>query len=464
LISTASNKFVLHHVEFLKAASNAAFILHHKGIYFSMLPRFAVLAAVSLFALSTMGQTKPPAKKTSHALTAKQIHDSALIIDTHADTTQRLLDENFDMANPPAGDTGYVDFAKAKAGNLGAEFFSIWVEPTEFKGHYARRTLDLIDSVYQQAAKHPDKMMMAFSPADIERAHREHKLAALMGIEGGHSIENDIRLLRDYYRLGVRYMTLTWSNTNEWADSSGDIDDKTVQHHNGLTEFGKDVVYEMNRLGMMVDISHVADKTFYDALLASRAPVIASHSSSRALTNHPRNMTDDMLRAVARNGGVVMVNYYSGFVDQKWLDAYNAQAKEREAAVEAVREKYKDADPVTRYLAMDAEGKKWAAKIPRPPFSDIIDHIDHIAKVAGIDHVGLGSDFDGTPSMPEGLDSAADLPKITEGLLQRGYTAPQIRKILGENLMRVFRQVEQVSKQLKATERPSLARKMGAAK
>jgi membrane dipeptidase len=307
-------------------------------------------------------------------------------------------------------------------------------------------------------------MMMAFSPADIERAHREHKLAALMGIEGGHSIENDIRLLRDYYRLGVRYMTLTWSNTNEWADSSGDIDDKTVQHHNGLTEFGKDVVYEMNRLGMMVDISHVADKTFYDALLASRAPVIASHSSSRALTNHPRNMTDDMLRAVARNGGVVMVNYYSGFVDQKWLDAYNAQAKEREAAVEAVREKYKDADPVTRYLAMDAEGKKWAAKIPRPPFSDIIDHIDHIAKVAGIDHVGLGSDFDGTPSMPEGLDSAADLPKITEGLLQRGYTAPQIRKILGENLMRVFRQVEQVSKQLKATERPSLARKMGAAK
>jgi membrane dipeptidase len=428
-----------------------------------MLPRIFAFAALSLLALSTMGQTKP-AKKTSRSLTAKQIHNSALIIDTHADTTQRLLDENFDMANPPAGDQGNLDFAKAKAGNLGAEFFSIWVEPTEFKGHYAQRTLDLIDSVYLQAAKHPDKMMMAFSPADIERAHREHKLAALMGIEGGHSIENDIHLLRDYYRLGVRYMTLTWSNTNEWADSSGDIDDKSVQHHNGLTEFGKDVVYEMNRLGMMVDISHVADKTFFDTLLASRAPVIASHSSSRALTNHPRNMTDEMLHAVARNGGVVMVNYYSGFVDQKWLDAYSAQAKEREAAVEAVRQKYKDADPVTRYLAMDKEGKKWAAKIPRPPFSDIVDHIDHVAKVAGIDHVGLGSDFDGTPSMPEGLDSAADLPKITEALLQRGYTAPQIRKILGENLMRVFRQVEQVSKQLKATERPSVARRMSASK
>src|SRR5207248_6768119 len=214
----------------------------------------------------------------------------------------------------------------------------------EFKGQYAHRTLALIDAVYQQAAKHPDQMTMAFSPADIERAHRDHKPAALIGIEGGHSIENDIRLLRDYYRLGVRYMTLTWSNTNEWADSSGDIDDTSVQHHNGLTEFGKDVVYEMNRLGMMVDISHVSDKTFFDALLASRAPLIASHSSARALTNHPRNMTDDMLRAVARNGGVVMVNFYSAFVDENYRQQYEAMKKEREAALKEVEEKYKDVD------------------------------------------------------------------------------------------------------------------------
>jgi membrane dipeptidase len=307
-------------------------------------------------------------------------------------------------------------------------------------------------------------MMMAFSPADIERAHREHKLAALMGIEGGHSIENDIRLLRDYYRLGVRYMTLTWSNTNEWADSSGDINDASVQHHNGLTEFGKDVVYEMNRLGMIVDISHVSDKTFFDALLTSRAPVIASHSSARALTKAPRNMTDDMLRAVARNGGVVMVNYYSAFVDEKWRQAYDAQEKERDAAVAATEEKFKDADPVTRYREMDKVGKEWAAKIPRPPFDDIIDHIDHVAKVAGIDHVGLGSDFDGTPSMPEGMDSAADLPKITAGLVKRGYTAEQIRKILGLNFMRVFREVEAVSRTLKAEQRPSLARQMSSSK
>ena len=368
------------------------------------------------------------------------------------------------MATLPAGDKGNLDFAKAKAGNLGAEFFSIWVEPKEFKGQYAHRTLALIDSVYQQAAKHPDQMMMAFSPADIERAHRERKLAALLGIEGGHSIENDIHLLRDYYRLGVRYMTLTWSNTNEWADSSGDINDPAVQHHNGLTEFGKDVVYEMNRLGMMIDVSHVSDKTFYDALLASRAPVIASHSSSRALTNHPRNMTDDMLREIGRRGGVVMVNYYSAFVDETWRQAYEAQAKERSAAVDVVAEQYKDADPVTRYRETDKIAKQWAAKVPRPPFDAIINHIDHVAKIAGVDHTGLGSDFDGTPSMPEGLDSAADLPKITEGLLKRGYTADQIRKILGGNLMRVFKEVEDVSRKLKAAERPSLARQVSSSK
>jgi membrane dipeptidase len=416
---------------------------------------FAILLLVTL---PIMGQTKRTASK-SKTLTAKQIHNSALVIDTHADTTQRLLDENFDMANPPAGDNGYVDFKKAKAGNLGAEFFSIWVEPKQWKGQYAHRTLALIDAVYQQAAQHPDQMMMAFTPAGIRLAHQQHKLAALMGIEGGHSIENDLGLLRDYYHLGVRYMTLTWSNSNEWADSSGDLDDPNVQHHNGLTEFGKDVVYEMNRLGMIVDISHVSDKTFYNTLLASRAPVIASHSSARALTNHPRNLTDDMLRAVARNGGVVMVNFYSAFVDENFRQQYDAMKKEREAALKEVEEKYKDADPVTRYRENDKASKEWAAKVPRPPLKSLIDHIDHVAKVAGIDHVGLGSDFDGIPSSPEGMDSAADLPKITQALIELGYTATQIRKILGGNFMRVFADVERVSQQLRAqNKRPSLVK------
>src|SRR5580765_7941996 len=302
-----------------------------------------------LFFASAATQAQHPSTESIVSARAQKIHDSALVIDTHADTPQRFLDEGFDIGSTDPKDIGHISLDKARRGNLGAEFFSIWVEPETNQGHYAQHTFDLIDSVYEQAARHPDRMMMAFSIADIERAHREHKLAACMGIEGGHSIENDIHLLRDYYRLGVRYMTLTWSNTNEWADSSGDINDTNVQHHNGLTEFGKDVVYEMNRLGMIVDISHVSDKTFYDTLLASRAPVIASHSSARALTNHPRNMTDDMLREIGRRGGVVMVNYYSAFVDENWRQAYEAQTKERTAAIDAVAQQYKDADPVTRY-------------------------------------------------------------------------------------------------------------------
>jgi len=319
--------------------------------------------------------------------------------------------------------------------------------------------------VQRQAAKHPDKMMMAYSPEDIERAHREHKLAALMGIEGGHSIEDSLGLLRDYYRLGVRYMTLTWSNSNDWADSSGDINDANVKHtQDGLTDFGKDVVYEMNRLGMMVDISHVADKTFYRAVITSRAPVFASHSSARALTDAPRNMTDDMLRAVARSGGpnskggVVMVNFYSAFISDAWRKAWEAQGPERKAAEDKQIADWKAEGKTVTYAMTDDLDRQWAAKIPRPPLSLLIDHIDHVAKVAGIDHVGLGSDFDGIPSSPEGMDSAADLPKITAALMARGYSAEDCRKILGENFLRFFREVQATAKQLQAegAERPEI--------
>ncbi len=382
---------------------------------------------------------------------ARALHKSALVVDTHADTPQRFLDDGFDMGTVTPVSEGHMDLEKVRAGNLGAEFFAIWVEPS-WKGQYAQHAMLLIDSVYGQAAKHPDQMVMAFSTRDIlaARSGKHSRLATLMGIEGGHAIENDLGLLRDFYRLGVRYITLTWSNTNEWADSSGDINDDKVEHHKGLTPFGKDVVREMNRLGMMVDVSHVSDKTFYDTLVISRAPVIASHSSARALTDHPRNMTDDMLRAVAFNDGVVMVNFFSAFVDQKFLDAYKAQKPERDAAVAAFEEKYQKEHNVsfTPYSALAPLEKEWAAKIPRPPLDSLIAHIDHIAKVAGVDHVGLGSDFDGVTSLPQGLDSAADLPKLTDALLKRGYTPAQIKKILGGNLMRVFRQVERVSHQM----------------
>lgn len=382
---------------------------------------------------------------------AQKLHDSALIVDTHADTPQRFLDEGFDIGSTDPKDIGHISLDKARRGNLGAEFFSIWVDPDTNQGHFARHTFDLIDSVYEQQARHPDRMMMAYSPADIDRAHKEHKLAALMGIEGGHSIENDLHLLRDYYRLGVRYMTLSWSNTNEWADSSGDIDDPKVQHHNGLTDFGKQVVLEMNRLGMMVDISHVADKTFWDAIATTKAPVIASHSSARALVDAPRNMTDEMLRAVTKNGGVVQVNFYNGFIDEDFRKAQIAQAKDMAAAVQKYTDELKAQGKPVNYVEVDRIGREWTAKIPRPPLKSLIDHIDHIAKVAGIDHVGLGSDFDGVSgATPQGIDSAADLPKITQALLDRGYSADDIKKILGGNLMRVFREVEGVSHDMQA--------------
>lgn len=432
-----------------------------------MKPKHRSLVCFFLLSSIALAQPQHPHKKSAKAAPvtrpktdpALAIHQSALIIDTHADTPQRFLDENFDLGQNTPIFEGHIDLGKIKQGNLGAEFFSIWVEP-EFKGHYSKRAMDLIDSVYQQAARHPDKMAMAFSADDIVHAHDQHKFAALMGIEGGHAIENDMRLLRDFYRTGVRYMTLTWSNTNEWADSSGDIQDPNVKHHNGMTDFGKDVVREMNRLGMIVDISHVSDATFYQALLISQAPVIASHSSSRELTNQPRNMTDDMLRAMANNGGVVMVNFYSAFIDETYRKASSdpEKVKQRDAEVEAYKKAHPhpDGSPVTydEYAPIE---KKWAAQFPRPPLKSLIDHIDHIAKIAGIDHVGLGSDFDGVTSLPEGIDSAADLPRITQALLQRGYTREQIHKILGGNFLRVMREVEATAKRLQAERKESAA-------
>jgi membrane dipeptidase len=401
-------------------------------------------------------------KGTAGKVSAAAVQQSALVIDTHADTPQRLLDEHYDVGDALKG--GEWNLESARKGGLGAEFFSIWVEPDQNKGHYARRTLELIDAVKQQVAKHPKEMEFANSPEGIEWAHRQHKIAALMGIEGGHSIEDSLGLLRQYYALGVRYMTLTWANSNGWADSSGDADDATVPHtKEGLSEFGKDVVYEMNRLGMMVDVSHVSDRTFFRTLIITRAPVIASHSGARALCNVPRNMTDDMLRAIANSGGpgskggVVQVNFYSGFVSQEYADAQKKIEPEMKAAVQALKDKAKAEGRVASLAEIDKVQRAYADKIPRPPFSELIDQIDHVAKVAGVDHVGLGSDFDGiSGQLPKGIDSVADLPKITAALMERGYSAEDCRKILGGNLLRVFREVGQVSKQLQAEDRPRI--------
>ena len=427
--------------------------------YFPRLITLVALLSTLSFAQTTAPAAPAPPKSHSHALTISDkglatgwqaIHNSALVIDTHADTPGRFVDENFDLAQD-AG-KGYMDFNRIKAGNLGAEFWSIWVDPKVYKGQEIKRALDMIDSVYEQARRHPDKMMMAYSTQDILAAHRQHKLASLMGVEGGHALQGDIRVLRDYYRLGVRYMTLTWSNTNELGGSSGDIDDKSIEHHKGITDFGRQVVREMNRMGMMVDISHVADRTFFQALTTSRAPVIASHSSARALTNAPRNMTDDMLVALARNGGVAQVNFYCGFISQKWMD----RSKELKAAKDPDYEKVQalfmsERTPQSMQQLYDAVAVL-EKKLPRPPLTDLIDHIDHMVKIAGVDHVGIGSDFDGIDCAPQGMNSAADLPKITQALYQRGYKADDIQKILGGNLMRVFSEVEKTAKQIQAEE------------
>jgi membrane dipeptidase len=430
---------------------------------------FALLIAATAATLCGQTPSPTPEPKPSPNMTAKlspeAVHRSAIVIDTHADTPQRFVDENFDLGDPLGG--GNLNLESVRKGNLGAEFFSIWVEPTLYKGQYAKRTLVLIDAVKQQIAKHPDQMMFVATPEGIELAHREHKLAALMGIEGGHSIEDSLALLRQYYALGVRYMTLTWSNSTSWADSSGDITDTSIPHtKEGLSEFGKDVVYEMNRLGMMVDISHVSDRTFFRTLVITRAPVIASHSAARALCDAPRNMTDDMLRAVANSGGpnskggVVQVNFYSAFISQAYRDAQNAQKPEVDKAVQELKDKAKAEGKEVTYEEISKVQRQYADRIPRPPLSALIDHIDHIAKVAGVDHVGLGSDFDGVDGqLPEGIDSVGDLPKITAALMERGYSAEDCRKILGGNLLRVFREVQQVAKELQAENRPRITDK-----
>jgi membrane dipeptidase len=393
-------------------------------------------------------------------LTPAKVQQSALVIDTHTDTPQRFVDEGFDLSGSLNG--GNFNLATTRKGKLAAVFFALWAEPEACKGHYARRTLILIDAVKQQVARHPKQVLFATSPVDILRAHRERKLAALMGIEGGHSIEDSLALLRQYYALGVRYMTLTWANSNAWADSSGDDTDPSIPHtKNGLSPFGVQVVQEMNRLGMMVDISHASDKTFYRVVAVSRAPVIASHSGARAVCDAPRNMTDEMLRAVARSGGpgsgggVVQVNFYSAFVSQAYRNAQIAQKPEVEKAVQALKDKYKAEDKPVPDGALSKLQRQFADRIPRPAISEVIDHIDHIAKVAGVDHVGIGSDFDGVGGqLPQGLDSPAGLPKITAALMARGYSPEDCRKILGGNLLRVFRRVQTVARQLQSQRTP----------
>jgi membrane dipeptidase len=369
---------------------------------------------------------------------ATTVHQRAIVVDTHADTTQRLIfDPKFDLG-VRHGD-GNLDIPRMKEGGLDAVFFSIWM-PSDVTGLPAvRRALDQIDAVREAVRTHPDALVLATTVADVRRAVAERKIAALLGIEGGHMIDDNLRLLRNYAALGVRYMTLTHFKNNNWADSSTD-----KPAHNGLTAFGRDVVREMNRLGMMVDISHVADKTFFDVLAITKAPVIASHSSSRAIANHPRNMTDDMLRAVARNGGVVMINYHAAFLSEEFRVASEKKSGNVVVAMAAMSKKCGGNEACTTMESERLDHEAMAkGTLPTVTWEKIVEHIDHAVKVAGAGHVGLGSDFDGA-TMPLGMEDASKLPKITDALLKKGYADADIEKILGGNILRVMEQVERV--------------------
>ena len=389
----------------------------------------------AVLALPAIVMTQPaPAGGVSAR--ARQLHARAIVVDSHDDTTQRLLsDKTFDIGVRQKN--GNIDIPRMREGGLDALFFSIWV-PADVTGLPAVKKADaLIDSVHKAVKAHPNDLMLATTAADVRRAASEHKIAALMGMEGGHMINDDLGQLRKYAAAGVRYLTLTHFKNNNWADSSTD-----KPKHNGLTPFGKDVVRELNTLGMMVDISHVADKTFYDVLAITKAPVIASHSSCRAIANHPRNMTDDMLRALAKNGGVVMINYEVSFLSEEYRVASDKASGGVVAQLAALSKKCggNEACSTLESARINTEAMKSGA-LPKVTWEKIIEHIDHAVKVAGADHVGLGSDFDGA-TMPFGMEDASKLPKITDALLERGYSEQDIEKILGGNILRVMEQVE----------------------
>jgi len=356
-----------------------------------------------------------------------------LIVDTHDDTTQNLLSPHFDLGARHA--TGSIDIPRMREGGLGAIFFSIWMPGTVTGPRAVKDALVQIDLVREQVRLHPRDLRLATTAEEVRQAHAAGKIAVLMGVEGGHMIASDLGVLRGFYALGVRYMTLTHSVNDEWADSSTD-----KPAHNGLTDFGKQVVREMNRLGMMVDISHVSDKTFYDVLAITTAPPIASHSSCRALCDSPRNMTDDMIRALAAKGGVIQINYNTGFLSQEFRNVEKADPG-LQKGIEAESQKRCGRDEGCQLVEMEKLTRAVVAqgKLPRVEWTRIIDHIDHAARLVGADHVGLGSDFDGA-NMPYGMEDASHLPQIAKALREKGYSDSDIRKILGGNTLRLMEQ------------------------
>ncbi len=364
----------------------------------------------------------------------------AIVLDLHDDTTQMMVDEGYDLTERHA--YGQVDVPRMREGHVTGVFLSIWTDAVGYTPPESiRRALDQIQTVRREIARHPAELALATTADQVLAARKHGQIAILMGVEGGHMIDSDLAVLRTYFDLGARYLTLTHTEHTPWADTSS-----KPPLHNGLTDFGRQVVREMNRMGMMVDISHVSDKTFYDAVETSSAPVIASHSSCRALADVPRNMTDDMLRALAKKGGVAHINFFEGFLDRGFTGRMG-DLKDEEAQqdrMESQAPKFGDRSqlgPAVR--AINAQRNE---KLGRLPLGRLLDHFDHAVKVAGIDHVGLGSDFDGADDQfPEGMEDISQIPNLVRGLMERGYSDDDILKILGGNTLRVMREVERVA-------------------
>jgi len=371
---------------------------------------------------------------------ALKIHKEAIVIDTHCDTPMLMLERGLDIGH--RSEKSNVDLIKMKEGGLDASFFAVFISNQLDNKHPSKKALEIIDEIYQQVEKYSDLAEIAYSPEEIIRIHKKGKRAILIGMENGSPIEGSLRLLRDFYRLGVRYITLTHADNNDICDSST----AKQPRWNGLSEFGKKVVREMNRLGMIVDVSHISDKAFWDVLKISKAPVIASHSSVRSLCNVPRNLSDEMIKALAKKGGVIQINFYSGFLDEEYNKKSQEIREKLRPQIEKLREKYKDNQ--TAYW--NAMRELWKKNAPTPPkIETLIDHIDYVVKLVGVDYVGLGSDYDGASSYPQGLEDVSGLPLITYHLLKRGYKEEDIKKILGGNFLRVFREVINVAKKLR---------------
>ncbi len=377
----------------------------------------------------------------------QDLHRSAIVVDTHSDTTPRFEDPDWDFLSRHALDDGHMDLPRIQEGGLDVQFWSIYMGKKERKGEAIEEALQRIDAVHQLVERNPEQLGLAMSVGDIREHVAAGRLANLMGVEGGHIIENDLAVLRTYHRLGVRYMTLTHSFHTDWADSSGTSQDLEPLH-GGLSPFGEEVVREMNRLGMMVDVSHVSDETFWDVLRVSKAPVIASHSSVRHVADHRRNVDDEMLRALAGNNGVIMINFFPGYIDERVIEESAAYTKQWGDTLAQLRSDHED--PEARSKAYRDHFQ--SHPLPQSSLAVLLDHFDHAVAVAGPDHVGIGADWDGVPSMPVGMEDVTDLPALTEGLLERGHSPDTVRKVLGENLLRVMAEVEVVGAQIRASD------------